>query len=165
MPPRLIADLTQTCRGSQPSLHSDQHMTPAGPAVSLDTACSSTLSATSLTSSMLWDGRCKQGLVTAALLTLDPATISMLTAANMLAPDGRCKTLDASADGFATALALALALDAISLQPLPRLSHLRPVRASILMPSVAANMLFAIVVAFCTGRAHLSCLCCEFCGC
>lgn len=35
----------------------------------------------------------------AALLTLDPATISMLTSAAMLAPDGRCKTLDAAADG------------------------------------------------------------------
>lgn len=35
----------------------------------------------------------------AALLTLDPATIGMLTSAAMLAPDGRCKTLDASADG------------------------------------------------------------------
>ena len=48
---------------------------------------------------MLWDGRCQQGLVTATLLTLDPATISMLASASMLAPDGRCKTLDASADG------------------------------------------------------------------
>lgn len=36
---------------------------------------------------------------TAALLTLDPATIGMLTSAAMLAPDGRCKTLDAAADG------------------------------------------------------------------
>ena len=40
-----------------------------------------------------------RALVTAALLTLDPATIGMLTAANMLAPDGRCKTSDAAADG------------------------------------------------------------------
>jgi hypothetical protein len=40
-----------------------------------------------------------RALVTAALLTLDPATIGMLTAANMLAPDCRCKTLDAAADG------------------------------------------------------------------
>ena len=37
--------------------------------------------------------------MTAALLTLDPATIGMLAAANMLTPDGRCKTLDAAADG------------------------------------------------------------------
>ena len=34
------------------------------------------------------------------LLTLDPATIGMLTSAAMLAPDGRCKTLDAAADGW-----------------------------------------------------------------
>ena len=38
-------------------------------------------------------------MVTAALLTLDPATIGMLAAANMLTPSGRCKTLDAAADG------------------------------------------------------------------
>jgi acyl transferase domain-containing protein len=49
---------------------------------------------------MIDEGGCRVGLVTAALLTLDPATIGMLTAASMLAPDGRCKTLDASADGY-----------------------------------------------------------------
>ncbi len=71
-----------------------------GPSVSVDTACSSYLSAVHLGRHMIDEGRCKVGLVTAALLTLDPATIGMLTAASMLAPDGRCKTLDASADGY-----------------------------------------------------------------
>lgn len=71
----------------------------AGPALSIDTACSSSLSGTSLLAGMLLRGRCSRGLLTAALLTLDPATIGMLAAANMLAPDGRCKTLDATADG------------------------------------------------------------------
>ena len=52
-----------------------------------------------MTRRMLAEQRCTQGLVTSALLTLDPATIGMLTAAAMLAPDGRCKTLDAAADG------------------------------------------------------------------
>ena len=70
-----------------------------GPAISIDTACSSSLSATALTSAMLHGGQAARGVVTAALLTLDPATIGMLTAASMLAPDGRCKTLDAAADG------------------------------------------------------------------
>ena len=70
-----------------------------GPALSIDTACSSSLSGTSLLVGMLRRGRCSRGLLTAALLTLDPATIGMLAAANMLAPDGRCKTLDAAADG------------------------------------------------------------------
>ena len=71
-----------------------------GPAISIDTACSSSLSAVHLGRRMIHEGRCANGLVTAALLTLDPATIGMLTAASMLAPDGRCKTLDASADGY-----------------------------------------------------------------
>jgi len=44
-------------------------------------------------------GASNRAIVTAALLTLDPATIGMLAAANMLTPDGRCKTLDAAADG------------------------------------------------------------------
>lgn len=48
---------------------------------------------------MLRHGKCGRGILTAALLTLDPQTIAMLAAANMLAPDGRCKTLDAAADG------------------------------------------------------------------
>lgn len=69
--------------------------------MTIDTACSSSLSATKLTSDMLHSGECGQGIIAAALLTLEPATIGMLTAANMLAPDGRCKTLDAAADGCA----------------------------------------------------------------
>lgn len=48
---------------------------------------------------MLQRGTCAHGILTAALCTLDPATIGMLAAANMLAPDGRCKTLDSAADG------------------------------------------------------------------
>ena len=63
----------------------------AGPAISIDTACSSTLSATALAASLVAQGKCSQGIITAALLTLDPATLSMLTAAGMLSPDGRCQ--------------------------------------------------------------------------
>ena len=77
---------------------SSQHCA-AGPAISLDTACSSSLSATSLAARLLLEGSAARALTTAALLTLDPGTIGMLTAAGMLAPDGRCKTLDAAADG------------------------------------------------------------------
>eukprot|EP00884_Botryococcus_braunii_P010941 jgi/Botrbrau1/19849/Bobra.0124s0085.1 len=71
-----------------------------GPAMTIDTACSSSLSATALTCNMLREGQCGQGLVLAALLTLDPHTIGMLTAAHMLSPDSHCKTLDAAADGY-----------------------------------------------------------------
>lgn len=71
-----------------------------GPAISLDTACSSSLSAIHLGQRLLWEQQCSSALVTAALLTLDSNTIGMLVAASMLAPDGRCKTLDAAADGY-----------------------------------------------------------------
>ena len=54
----------------------------------------------SLLAELLRRGQCAWGLALAALLTLDPATILCLTAATMLAPDGRCKTLDATADGY-----------------------------------------------------------------
>ena len=50
-----------------------------GPSISIDTACSSSLTATGLLRRLLLEGECSQGLITAALLTLDPATISMLT--------------------------------------------------------------------------------------
>lgn len=76
----------------------------AGPAISIDTACSSTLTAAALAASLLQQCKCSQGLIGAALLTLDPATLSMLTAASMLSPDARCKTLDASADGCMNSL-------------------------------------------------------------
>ena len=45
-------------------------------------------------------GSCGRAIAAAALLTLDPRTIGALAAAAMLAPDGRCKTLDAAADGY-----------------------------------------------------------------
>ena len=41
-----------------------------------------------------------RALVTGVNLTLDPATTAAAAAAGMLAPDGRCKTLDAAADGY-----------------------------------------------------------------
>ena len=37
------------------------------------------------------------------LLTLVPQSTMMLAAAGMMAPDGRCKTLDAAADGYVRA--------------------------------------------------------------
>ena len=91
------------CSGRLPPTEGMQLLCCAGPAISIDTACSSSLSGTALLAGMLQRRKCMRGLLTAALVTLDPATIGMLAAANMLAPDGRCKTLDAAADGCASA--------------------------------------------------------------
>lgn len=71
-----------------------------GPSISIDTACSSSLSAVHIMKDLSAHHNQHRGIVTASLLTVDPATIGMLTASAMLAPDGRCKTLDATADGY-----------------------------------------------------------------
>ena len=78
----------------------------SGPALAVDTACSSSLTAMQLTADLLRRRACTRGLVAAALLTLEPSTVGALAAAAMLAPDGRCKTLDAGADGHAPRQAL-----------------------------------------------------------
>ena len=42
-------------------------------------------------------------LVAGVLLCLVPQSTAMLQRAGMMAPDGRCKTLDATADGYVRA--------------------------------------------------------------
>lgn len=71
-----------------------------GPAATIDTACSSSLSSVALAGTLMRAGGCGRAVAAAALLTLDPRTIGALAAAAMLAPDGRCKTNDAAADGY-----------------------------------------------------------------
>jgi acyl transferase domain-containing protein/SAM-dependent methyltransferase len=74
-----------------------------GPSLSVDTACSSSLVAVHLACQSLRAGDCRMALAGGvnAILWVDN-TVS-LSKAHMLAPDGRCKTFDASADGFVRA--------------------------------------------------------------
>lgn len=71
-----------------------------GPAVSVDTACSSSLVATHFVLSHLLDGTSQCGVAAGVGLLLNPEPTAMFQKAGMLAPDGRCKTLDAAADGY-----------------------------------------------------------------
>jgi acyl transferase domain-containing protein/SAM-dependent methyltransferase len=71
-----------------------------GPSVSLDTACSSSLVAVHLAVQSLRSGECDLALAGGVNLILTPETLITLTKARMMAPDGRCKTFDAAADGF-----------------------------------------------------------------
>jgi acyl transferase domain-containing protein/acyl carrier protein len=72
-----------------------------GPAVAVDTACSSSLVAIHQACQTLQLGECDLALAGGANVLLTPATMITFSHAHMLAPDGRCKTFDAAADGYA----------------------------------------------------------------
>lgn len=71
-----------------------------GPSTALDTGCASSLSALALACQHLWMGVADLALAGGVSLLLSPDSLIMTSKAGLLAADGRCKTLDASADGF-----------------------------------------------------------------
>ncbi len=71
-----------------------------GPAVVLDTACSSSLVTVHLACQSLRRRESDQALVAGVNLMLSPENSVATSRWGMLAPDGRCKTFDANADGY-----------------------------------------------------------------
>lgn len=71
-----------------------------GPSLSLDTACSSGLVAVHLGCQSLRTGESDVAIVGGVSLMVSPELMIALSKGGFMAPDGRCKTFDASADGF-----------------------------------------------------------------
>lgn len=71
-----------------------------GPAVALDTACSSSLVAIHQACQALRNGECETALAGGVNLLLSPDTTAAVCRTRALSPDGRCRTFDASANGF-----------------------------------------------------------------
>jgi acyl transferase domain-containing protein/acyl carrier protein len=72
-----------------------------GPNVAVDTGCSSSLVSIHQAVTALRLGECDLALAGGVHLRLTPTTTLSLARARALAPDGRCKTFSAAADGFA----------------------------------------------------------------
>ena len=81
------------------SYHYDFH----GPSFSVDTACSSSLVAVSQAVRALRSGDCQVAVVGAANLILRPENTIGFSKAQMLSPQGRCKSFDAEASGYVRA--------------------------------------------------------------
>ena len=87
-----------------------------GPSVTLDTACSSSLAAVHLACRSLANGESELALAGGVNVILQPHVTIAYSQSRMMAPDGRCKFGDASADGYVRSEGAAL----VALKPLDR---------------------------------------------
>jgi acyl transferase domain-containing protein/acyl carrier protein len=109
---RDYADL-QTLQGASPTSHTctghagsiaanrvSYALGLEGPSLAIDTACSSSLVAVHEACRSLRAGESTLALVGGIQLNLSPRTFMAVSAFGALAPDGRCKTFDARANGY-----------------------------------------------------------------
>jgi acyl transferase domain-containing protein/NAD(P)-dependent dehydrogenase (short-subunit alcohol dehydrogenase family)/acyl carrier protein len=71
-----------------------------GPAMAIDTACSSALVSVLQAVNDLRRGTCDRALAGGVNLAVRPDSFVMLSRANMISPTGRCRSFDSEADGY-----------------------------------------------------------------
>jgi len=71
-----------------------------GPSIAVDTACSSSLVAVHLACQSLNNSDCNLALAGGVNLILSPEMTIIFSKSRLMAPDGRCKTFDSSANGY-----------------------------------------------------------------
>ncbi|CDI82466.1 hypothetical protein EAH_00028160, partial [Eimeria acervulina] len=71
-----------------------------GPSMTIDTACSSSLVALDVAKQFLNDGRCNAAVAAGVHILINHHVFEQYCKASMLSADGRCKTFDASANGY-----------------------------------------------------------------
>lgn len=74
-----------------------------GSALTVDTACSSSLTSMHMAYNSLLLGQCSKAINTGINIMLSIETPAAFGKSGMLAADGRCKVLDAAADGYVRA--------------------------------------------------------------
>ena len=92
----LLSGLAPTVIANRVSYLLDLH----GPSAVIDTACSSSLVAVHRAVSSLRRGESKTALAGGVNVILNPFIYAALQKNGMLSPDGRCKTFDATANGY-----------------------------------------------------------------
>ncbi len=84
------------------------HLGVHGPAYTVDSACSSALSAVHMACRSLHDGESELALAGGVNILLEPRKLSSGSAQGMLSPTGRCRAFDIDADGFVSGEAAAM---------------------------------------------------------
>lgn len=72
-----------------------------GPSLSVDTACSSSLVAVHLACQSIWNNECSLAITGGVNIITEPEYIVAESKGGFLSPDGRCKTFDSAANGYA----------------------------------------------------------------